>query len=159
MPSAVYVVPPIAAFPEVPKNLPLDVVCAYVQYICLRILTRHQCRMSNFRYLIDISVLPPCLAFRKWFWLFGFFFWKEGRKSVELLFTSFCLNRALCVNPPPHNGTLYSENWLSGSLFRIIHHHGTASCIHGRFTSVKLRKKKQKAHDLKEGLALFMKCQ
>lgn len=38
-----------------------------------------------------------------------FFFWKEGRKSTELLFTSFCLNRALCVNPPPHNETLYSE--------------------------------------------------
>ena len=75
---------------------------------------------------------------------FFFFFWKEGRKSVELLFTSFCLNRALCVNPPPHNETLSSENWLSGSLFRIIHHHGTASCIHGRFTSVTLRKKNKR---------------
>lgn len=72
------------------------------------------------------------------------FFLKEGRKSVELLFTSFCLNRALCVNPLPHNETLYSENWLSGSLFRIIHHHGIALCIHGRFTSVKLRKENKK---------------
>lgn len=131
----VFTVPSVAAFPEAPNPLPLDKLCAHVQYIGL-----HSCpRMSNFRVLIEISFLPPCLA------LVFFFGRKEGRKSTELLFTSFCLNRALCVNPAPHNGTLYSENWLSGSLFRIIHHHGTAPCIRGRFTSVKLRKENKRA--------------
>lgn len=37
------------------------------------------------------------------------FFFKEGRKSVELVSGPFCLNRALCVTPSTQRGSVQAE--------------------------------------------------
>lgn len=121
------------------KNLSPDAVHAYVQYICLSDLD------TNVGWAILVFELKFLSFLHAWPSENVFFFF-SGRKEGKAL--NFCLPHFVwtepCVLTLLRTMKLCTVNWLSGSLFRIIHHHGTASCIHGRFTSVKLRNKNKR---------------
>lgn len=76
------------------------------------------------------------------------FFFKEGRKSVELLSGPFCLNRALCVTPSTQRGSVQAE-LAERLLIQDLH----PSC---RFAGVELREGTA-APWWEEGLGLFLK--